>query len=849
MALDLAEFEQAFKSESAEQLEQAENAVLKLEKGPDPEAINQLFRAIHTIKGNSGIVKATAVTALSHALETRLNSIRKGSSSMDSGTVDLVLKTCDRLREMVQALGTSASFSNNELIVQLEGAKTERADAAKPSGTSEKPAGLRIARPPQAMVEKARKDGIFLAFVSFDPLRASLTTVHQVHSFLDCVREHGMVHKPGTRLTGDTLFLYFFMFSAEDPAALIASCGGPVDAVQILQAPESAGAMRAARDSFAPESSSQSSAQSSLQGAGLPAAPETPPTAAPSAMAVPAGAVPAAGLPADQFLKIPTALADDLINASGESIVARNELLLMAARLGDRELAAVAKKMSRLVSYLQDRIMRVRLQKMESVFSRLPRLVRDTAHVTGKDVELIVQGSDVELDKNLLAAVADPLMHIVRNSVDHGIEKAELRRSSGKPERGRLSVQAALSGGNVIITVEDDGRGLDLERLRSKAIERGILSAEQAKAATPDQVYDFIFLPGFSTAERITETSGRGVGMDVVRSNIHRMGGRVDLESRPGLGCTVKISLPQTISIVNCLLAATGASKFALLQKDVDEVLRVDPSLLSRMEKGSVYELRGEILPVLDLHEMLQLETKGKDRYLLVMGTDRYRYGMLFDRIFDQAEFVLKPIGELFSELQHFAGAGVLGDGEVVVILDADGLGRKAGLEPRKAEAEVHHTEKSQQRVTYFLFDLHGQQYAIPAGLKPGLRRLKSGDVFFQVDQESILEDGQILPVIRLDRYFGSEDRPDQSRMFALTVRCGEHRVALIASRILALVSKDVDVALPSSSTPGILGEGIVNNRPTAFLDVDAVVTHQVNERFHAKAVNSDAHTAGAAHG
>lgn len=492
--------------------------------------------------------------------------------------------------------------------------------------------------------------------------------------------------------------------------------------------------------------------------------------------------------------------------------------------------------------------MRVRLQKLESVFSRLPRLVRDTAQITGKDVELLVQGSDVELDKNLLAAVADPLMHIVRNSVDHGIESADVRKQRGKPARGRLSVSASLSGGSVTIAVEDDGKGLDLERLRNKAIERGVLTAEQAKSATPDQVYDFIFLPGFSTAERITETSGRGVGMDVVRSNIHRMGGRVDLESRPGLGCTVKISLPQTITIVNCLLASTGKSKFALLQKDVDEVLRVDLQLLSRMEKGAVYELRGEILPVLNLHEMLQLETAA-GKYLMVMGTERYRYGILFDRIYDQQEFVLKPVGELFSELQHFAGAGVLGDGEVVVVLDADGLGRKAGLEPRQPVEAEKLVQESKEKITYFLFDLHGQQYAIPAGLKPGLRRLKTGDVFFQVDQESILEDGQILPVIRLDRYFGSQDKPDQNRMFALTVRSGEHRVALMASRILALVSKDVDVAAPSSSTPGILGEGIVNNRPTAFLDVDAVVMHQVGERFHAKAVRADEHSVGQPHG
>lgn len=830
MAIDQKAFEHAFRVESFDLLEQAENCALKLEKGTDAETVNQLFRAVHTIKGNSGIVKATAVTDLSHALETLLNLLRKTGAVVDSAQVDLILQCCDRLREMIRDLPNAGGYDNKDLIARLQTASGERGGNGRhhSQDSSASSSRLRLTRTPAGLLAGARDRNRFLSFVSFDPLRSSLSTLHQVRGFLDRVSDHGSVLKPGTRIVGEALFLYFFLESEEDPTVVIGSCGGPVDSVQIVHSPVKGAApvVPASVSSAAP-----SAAPTPAAAKGSTPSPSAAPGSSPA---------PAASAPADEYLKIPTILADDLINASGESIVARNELMMRVAKLGDRELEAAAKKISRLISYLQDRIMRVRLQKIDSVFSRLPRLVRDTCMATGKEADLVLTGGEVELDKNLIAAVSDPLTHILRNAIDHGIESAEVRASRGKSARGRVAVSASLAGGNVTIAVEDDGKGLDLERLRAKAVERGILSPEIAAAAPPDQIYDLIFLPGFSTADRITETSGRGVGMDVVRSNVQQMGGRVEIESRPGLGCTFRISLPQTITIVNCLLAGVGSSKFAIAQKEVEEVLRVDPTLLSRVEKGAVYDLRGRILPVINLKESLGLADSGKERYLIVMQTDRYRYGVLFDRIYDQQEFVLKPLGEYFADLQHFAGAGVLGDGEVVMIFDADFLGRKCGLDARVKERvsdQKRTDEAAARRIAYFLFELHGQQYAIPARFKPGLRRLQTGDVFFQVDQESVQEDGNIIPVIRLDRYFGGEMKPDGKRMFALTLRSGTSRVALLATRIVALVAGEVDISATSAVTPGILGEGLIQGRPTAFIDVDAVVRHQVAERFHGTAV------------
>lgn len=788
MAIDQSTYLPIFQAESLDLLESAESHILTIESGGSLSGIHDVFRAIHTIKGNSALFKANSLTELAHALEGLLSKMRDSTERPDMQVIDLILSAADRLREMIRSMGTEERFDNANIISKLKDLQNSSSKSnngtlsAEETRATEASSLFKITRPPGQLLERARKSGQFLSFIHFCPSEHGIHSLSMLNDFLRTLESSGTVLKRGLKLgSNQSLYVCFFLLSNERPEnAFIRS---PNVSIQILHQTES----KIISSGSDPERGRQKKQ--------------------------------------DDFVRIPTILVDELINLSGESVVARNELMMKIARFRDPEVDSAAKKVSRLISSLQERIIRTRLQKLDTSFSRLPRLVRDVAAVTGKKAELTIVGSDVELDKNLIAVISDPLTHLLRNAVDHGLEKPEDRKKAGKPESGQVRIEATMTGGNVVITISDDGRGLDLEKLRAKAAERGILTAEQAAQATPERLHDLIFLPGFSTAAQVTETSGRGVGMDVVRSNIQSVGGRIDLESVQGRGSTFRISLPQTLTIVTCLVVRASKFRFALVQKDVEEVMRIDASKLSRVEDRFVYELRGQILPVLDLTTVLDYEREGQDRYIIVVRTDRYRFGILCHKILDQQEFVLKPLGEELQHIQTYAGAGLLGDGDAVLVLDVAGLARQAKIEPAREEDQTQEeTLSNKQKNTYFLFRYKTQQFAIHSSARPGLRKVGARDIFTYLGRESIQDGDMVLPVIRLDEYFGSQRTPDEARMFALIIHRNGVGAAILATKMLALLSRIEDLNQPVVPRNGILGEAILEGEATAFLDLDVLL-------------------------
>lgn len=812
MAIDQSNYLPIFQTESLDLLEKAESHILAMESGADASVIHDIFRGIHTIKGNSGLFKTPGLTELAHSLEGLLNQMRETGTKPDLETIDLILTAVDRLREMVRAMGTPEEFDNSELLVRLiakkdGGIRQETGNGhGKVTATSQK-SQFRIEIPPAKLLEMARKDSRYLSFVHLHPPEHGLGTVSATSRFMESLSVNNHVSRKGLRMgTDNALYMYFFLVSEESPETALNRAGVSGAAIQILFTP--------------PATEASSSIEETSPGeADKPGSPRKPRI--------------------DDFVRIPTSLVDELINLSGESVVARNELLMKIARFKDPEVDSIGKKISRLISALQERIIRTRLQKLEISFSRLPRLVRDVATTTGKQVELSITGSEVELDKNLIAVISDPLTHILRNSVDHGIETPDVRRSRGKSPVGHIAIQAVMAGGNIVITIKDDGKGLDTEQLRAKAIENGLMTHESAAVATPERLHDLIFLPGFSTAERVTETSGRGVGMDVVRSNVQSVGGRIDLESQSGVGTTFRISLPQTLTIVTCLLARIASHRFAVVQKDVEEVMRVDPASLSRVEDRYVYQLRGKILPVLDLSSVLGFDKEDSERYIIVLRTDRYRFGVLCHRILDQQEFVLKPLGEDLQHIQTYAGAGLLGDGDAVLVLDIAGVARQASLEPVKdAEADEGVQADTRARNSYFLFRYKQQQFAIHSSVRPGLRKVNTGELFNYLGHESLKEGDRILPVIRLDRYFGNETPDETGRTFALVIERNGKSAAILATKMLALLTRMETLETPAMPTRGVTGEAILEGLATAFLDIDTILEdHQTTGRSNGAAV------------
>ncbi|MFW6325030.1 MAG: chemotaxis protein CheA, partial [Desulfovibrionales bacterium] len=388
-------------------------------------------------------------------------------------------------------------------------------------------------------------------------------------------------------------------------------------------------------------------------------------------------------------IRVDHAKLDHLMNLIGELIINRNRFTLLARELeGDDGLQEIAQQltettysMARISDDLQDTIMKVRMVPVKTVFSRFPRLVRDLSRKSGKDVELVTEGEETELDKSVVEEIGDPLVHLIRNSVDHGIENEEQRASAGKVKTGRVWLRASHKGNSVVIEVEDDGKGIDPEKMRKKAVEKGIMTEEDARALDDQQAVELIFAPGFSTSEKITDISGRGVGMDVVRNNIKNLNGGVSVQSVPGQGSKFILSLPLTLAIIDALMVEVSGEIFAIPLDAVSETTKIESSRLTEVNNRKAVTLRGDVLGIVELSEILGIEANANDRDLIsmvIVSVNERRLGLIVDRLLERQEIVIKSLGEYLGDLHGISGATIMGDGSVILILDPNEIYMRA---------------------------------------------------------------------------------------------------------------------------------------------------------------------------
>lgn len=687
-----------FFSEAQEIIETLSRNLLALDAAQkagkdDPSLINEAFRAVHTLKGLAGLFGAVRLGAFSHRLEDLLDDLRLGRMDLRPEVLDVLFATVDAYGRIltIEKEGRDEELpSVDELFRRLDrlGAAVER--QSSPVGDYELDPGMLAVLTEyeehrlRANIEQNLK--LYRLRVQFD-----LSTIDKA---LDDMKERAKKHgeiitylPTGEASSADAIELDLLLASRDDLATLIGSLGA--DNVVIEEIPRR---RRSVAPSMAPLRGST---------AGGIAAPKPDPLVV-DRLDGPADAAPSLRS-LTQTVRVDIRKLDHLMNIVGELSIVRSSLSRIAERLrgeGSRQLAAelmrLHRNFDRRLGEMQDGILEVRMVPLGQVFDRLARVVRQISRDLGKEIRLVITGAETEIDKLIVEELSDPLMHMIRNAIDHGIESAERRAEVGKPLAGTIALNAFQKGNHVMIEVEDDGRGIDEVALVEKAVESGKIAAADASQLVRDEILNLIFVPGLSTREQADDLSGRGVGMDIVKTNISKLGGVIDVHSETGIGTKMAITLPITLAIVSALLVRVHDQVFAIPLSSVSEALSFDAQYVRRVENREVITVRGSSLPICDLGRLLGLpepHEERKRRFIVVAALGNRRLGLVVDHLYGQEDIVIKPLGASLSRVRGFAGATELGDQRVGLVLDSGAVIEEvlSGAEaPRERLSLIH---------------------------------------------------------------------------------------------------------------------------------------------------------------
>ncbi len=727
-----------FLVESGDNLDQLERDLVELEKDPgSQELLSRIFRAIHTVKGTSGVLGFQKLEAVAHVGESLLSRMRDGMLRLNAEITTALLAMVDAIRAMLRAIESDGTDGEERYTSIIE--RLKQLLEAKPVSDS-----LRMG---ELLMKHAN--------VSPEAIEAALEQ----------------------QQTGDPRRLGEILVER-----------GEVSAAAVLDALKSQ-----------PEIGSQVSGSS---------------------------------------IRVDVNLLDKLMNLVGELVLARNQILQFTARQNDSNFLGTAQRLNLITTELQESVMKTRMQPIGNVWNKFPRVVRDLAVQFGKQVRIEMEGSETELDKTIIEAIKDPLTHIIRNAVDHGIELPEKRQSAGKSPQGCLKLRAFHEGGQVNIEVADDGAGLNLDRVKQKAVERGMVSPEKAARMGERELMNLIFLPGFSTARQVTNISGRGVGMDVVKTNIEKIGGTVDLHSSAGEGTTLKIKIPLTLAIIPALIASSGGERFAIPQVSLLELVRLEgvPSEcgIELIHDAPVYRLRGHLLPLVYLNRQLGLKEKnaGSDvTNIVVLQADDRQFGLVVDEINDTEEIVVKPLGKQFKNNACFAGATIMGDGKVALILDVLGIAQMANVviearERRATETVTRQSDAAIARDAWLVFAVAGnRRMAIPLSMVSRLEEFAADSVERSEGRLVVQYRGQIMPLVDVAEELKLADREQSKEMLQVIVYTEAGKsVGLIVNRIIDIVEQAVITHSGPEDDIGT-GSAVIQERVTDLLNVHELVS------------------------
>jgi two-component system chemotaxis sensor kinase CheA len=552
---------------------------------------------------------------------------------------------------------------------------------------------------------------------------------------------------------------------------------------------------------------------------------------------------------ANHSIRVNVDTLDHLMTTVSELVLTRNQLLEIVRRHEESDFKVPLQRLSNVTAELQEGVMKTRMQPIGNAWQKLPRVVRDLCTELGKDIELTMRGADTELDRQVLDLVKDPLTHLVRNCADHGIESLAERIAAGKPAKGTIRLAAWHEGGHIIIEISDNGRGLDLGRIKAKVMEKGLASEAQLAAKSDAEICNYIFAPGFSTAATITSISGRGVGMDVVRNNIEQIGGTVDLKSVAGAGTTFTIKIPLTLAIVSALIVESAGERFAIPQLAVLELVRAGNNgehRIERIKDAPVLRLRNKLLPLLPLKEVLRLgECDNANGFVVVTQVGSQVFGVVVDGVFHTEEIVIKPMSSKLRHIPVFSGTTILGDGSVIMIIDPNGvaqsLGRAAAAAARAANAELQSREddSDEDTVSLLVFRAGSQQpKAVPLSLITRLEEIDCRKIESSDGKHLVQYRDQLMPLLRID------DQTELKKEGAQPVLVfSEHgrSMGLVADEIVDIVEEKLDIEV-SSDRPGLLGYAVIKGATTEIVDVGHFLPQAFEDWFRRRDLAAPRH-------
>ncbi|MGQ0632967.1 MAG: chemotaxis protein CheA [Sporichthyaceae bacterium] len=538
---------------------------------------------------------------------------------------------------------------------------------------------------------------------------------------------------------------------------------------------------------------------------------------------------------ADSSIRVDVGLLDQLMRLVGELVLTRNQVVQHVGDLQHIELQRASQRLNLIASELQEGVMKTRMQPIDQVWSRLPRVVRDLSAQCGKSVRLVMEGRETELDRTLLEAVKDPLTHLVRNAIDHGLESADQRLAAGKPAEGTLSLRAYHEGGQVVVEVSDDGAGIDPARVANKAVENGLINRDEVGRMSEREITDLVFRAGFSTADAVTNVSGRGVGMDVVRTNIEKIGGTVDLSSEPGAGTTVRVRIPLTLAIIPALVVGQAEDTYAIPQANLLELVRLEGeaamSSVEHVAGAPVYRLRGTLLPLVYLDAQLGLPSPEVREALniVVLAADNTHFGLIVDRILDTQEIVVRPLSRQIKHVEAFAGATITGDGKVALILDVAGLALRATHQKGAAgTSRISENERVRAAETTRLLICQvgdDRRLALPMADVARLEEFAVTEVERAGNAEVVQYRGDLLRLVHVGPLLGIGTRRSDVESYSVVVHrhADESAVGLVVDRILDVISEEITLSNVGARR-GLAGSAVLQSRVTDIVDVPALV-------------------------
>jgi two-component system chemotaxis sensor kinase CheA len=817
--LENEEFIREFLEESEENLDQLDQDFVSLEQEPsDLERLDSIYRAIHTIKGTSGFFGFSKLGAVAHSAENLLSRLRDGEITLNKGLTSALLESVDAIRDILSNIGRDGDEGNGnyrELNQQLD----DLCSSAPVAASEPVPASESVA------ARSTELDSISPVVSEPNSDEAALAenqTGHGESEKNDSKQTAASIIDAGDRVTNEPTEDTTTGTDARDVAT--------PEPDPVEQQHNDSNELTANPDSVL-ESGNQPTAppiDSSKTGNG----PDT-------------GKSP--GIGSEGSIRVDVGLLNKLMDLVGELVLARNQLLQTESNEHDRRLTNVTQQVNRITTELQERVMQTRMQPIGNIWGKFPRLVRDLAVMCGKEVNLLMDGAETEVDKSLLEAIKDPLTHLIRNAIDHGIESGTDRVSCGKNKKGQLHLRAWHQGGKVNIEITDNGKGIDPEIIRAKAIAKKLITAQDAKQMDDQQLVQIIFWPGFSTAPQVTGISGRGVGMDVVKTNIEAIGGTIDVQSRIGIGTAIKVRIPLTLAIVPALIISSSEQLFAIPQSHLVEMLRLDlKNARDRIEKlrdTPVYRLRGELLPIVYLSKLLGTEPVHSDGMrehvnIVVLQADNCRFGLVVDHVERTEEIVVKALHPSLGVIPHLAGATVMGDGRVALILDVLGLATDVGLtvEELKQASDLIDQSKEEQRANQMLiFRLaSGRELAMPLSEIDRLEDIPLAKIERTDQMQAVQYRGQIMPLLPLSKLLEEQPQPngplDQSNVSegqavkAIVINVDGSHTAITVPEIVDVAEQNGPMRLTNKPGSLIRGAAVIEGKLTDVIDLQSVL-------------------------